>query len=327
MDQLEALRIRYAHLPDEQSIWDALIRLARHFSEASVIDAAAAAFALNAILNNSDIPLHELSPQMREAFALSYPHVDLIELAKGPPSEMQGFMNAWRGKLFEVTVRDRLNQGESVAGLHLGPGETARLAADATQPGWDLEILSAKGESVAQIQLKATDSLAYVQEHFARYPGISVIATSELAGHEHLTSLHPALDISDAHLTHQVQVAADHLHAPQHDDWLAGLPWVLIAATEAWSVLRGQKTGEQALAHAATRGVRTAGWLLVGKVVSLVSPILALGVLAGRVLFGLASSSDTHKSEPSDRTDVIRIQIESFVTVPNRLLPKYSGDC
>ena len=102
-------------------------------------------------------------------------------MAGRSPEELAGFVNGWKGKLFEVDVRDRLNAGEWVGDLHLEPSQTAQLAASATQPGWDLAIYDSHGAVVDQLQLKATDSLAYVKHALEQYPGIHVLTTAEVA--------------------------------------------------------------------------------------------------------------------------------------------------
>ena len=83
--------------------------------EQSLLDAAAAAISLNGIVNGDAINFDQITPQMREAFELSFPN-DVLEerlsdLDTADPAELAGFMSNWRGKYFEVLVRDELNSG------------------------------------------------------------------------------------------------------------------------------------------------------------------------------------------------------------------------
>jgi hypothetical protein len=90
------------------------------------------------------------------------------------PEELQGFLSSVKGKLFEMKYVEDLNSGM------LPKDYTALLADSPTQPGWDIEIRG-PDESLEQVfQLKATDSLNYVQEAIEKYPDIDIVTTSEL---------------------------------------------------------------------------------------------------------------------------------------------------
>ena len=70
---------------------------------------------------------------------------------------------------------------ESVVGeIELLPGQVARLAESPTQPGWDLRIENEDGSVAELIQLKATESMAYVKSALDEYPGIRVAVPSEV---------------------------------------------------------------------------------------------------------------------------------------------------
>lgn len=94
---------------------------------------------------------------------------------------LQGAVNTAKGKYFEYLVVERLNQGKQVGPLLLEPGQQAVLAESMTQPGWDLRIVDEYGAAVEYLQLKATDSVAYIRKALERYPDIQVLATSEVA--------------------------------------------------------------------------------------------------------------------------------------------------
>lgn len=94
---------------------------------------------------------------------------------------LQGAVNTAKGKYFEYLVVDRLNQGQQVGPLLLVPGQQAVLAESMTQPGWDLRIVDEHGAAVEYLQLKATDSVAYIRSALERYPDIQILATGEVA--------------------------------------------------------------------------------------------------------------------------------------------------
>ncbi len=120
------------------------------------------------------------NPQLVEAFRLQYPNVDLESLAGRSAEALGGIVNGVKGKYFEVLVRDRLNEGETLGELQLEPGQVARLAESSTQPGWDLEIVDRNGDTVEQVQLKATESMSYVKKALNDYPDIRVAVPEEI---------------------------------------------------------------------------------------------------------------------------------------------------
>ena len=166
----------------------ALVALAERYrrrNEREVLELAAVA---------SDISLDDLTtlglepdanPQLIEAFQLQYPNVELASLSERSSEALEGFVSGVKGKYFEVLVRDELNTGETLGELQLEPGQIARLAESPTQRGWDLEILDRQGETVEQIQLKATESMSYVRDALEKYPEFRVAAPEELDSTSH----------------------------------------------------------------------------------------------------------------------------------------------
>lgn len=94
---------------------------------------------------------------------------------------LQGAVNTAKGKYFEYLVVEKLNRGEQVGPLMLQPGQSAALAESMTQPGWDLRIVDEHSAAVEYLQLKATDSVAYIRSALERYPDIQILATGEVA--------------------------------------------------------------------------------------------------------------------------------------------------
>jgi hypothetical protein len=103
----------------------------------SIVDAASVGIALEALVAGTDVHLERLSDQAREAYEAAFPNVPIESLHDASQDQLQGMLNAWKGKLFEVDVRDQLNSGEWVGDWHLDSGQTAELAASPTQEGWD----------------------------------------------------------------------------------------------------------------------------------------------------------------------------------------------
>lgn len=274
MDELRDLHRHYRQQLGAEDAWQALKSLyARYVKEReqTILDAAASGIALNALLAGGEIDLDKVTPQMAEAFHLAYPHEELSALADRSPEELAGFINGWKGKLFEVDVRDRLNAGEWVGDLHLEPGQTAELAASATQPGWDLAISDAHGAVVDQLQLKATGSLAYVKDALEKYPDTHVLATSEVGADagDHLHGLLSTSDNSNDYLTDAIaQPLSDHLGHSILDTLLPGLPLALIGLTEGYGALTGKRTGKRASERAVSRTGKSLlagaiGWVLI----------------------------------------------------------------
>lgn len=242
--------------------------------EQSLMDAAAAAATVNALFLTDRIDMSQVTPQMEEAFRLAYPNIDLSSLADRSPAEVEGFLSAWKGKYFEVVVRDNLKAGEWVGDIHLGTGQTAVLAESATQPGWDLQILDLDGSVAHELQLKATQSLGYVKQALERYPDIDVITTDEVldAGGEEVKGIF-ASGFSDSDLEETIQAPMEALLDSPLEELvetvLPGLPFVLIAVGEGRKVLMGRKSFELAMQDGLYRAVKTGAAIGIGALVVL----------------------------------------------------------
>ena len=240
--------------------------------EQTLIDAAAATAAINALYLTDQIDYEQITPQMEEAFHLAYPNVDLESIVNSDPDEVVGFLNGWKGKYFEVLVRDDLNDGNWIGDVHLDPGQYTEIAGSATQPGWDLQIFNDDGSIANALQLKATNSLGYVQEALEKYPDIDVLATSEVFDHgDMLTDQIINSGVSNDDLTNAI-------HAPMEslfdsgigefvEDILPGLPFVIIALTEGRKVMVGKKSFEVAFTNGLERAAKTGLSMGVGALV------------------------------------------------------------
>lgn len=223
-----------------------------------------------------DHSLHSvpITPQMREAWELAYPHHSLSSLQDESTEQIAGFVNGWKGKYFEVLVRDELNGGSWIGDLHLAPGQLAHLATQVNQPGWDLVITDSHGDVVQELQLKATNSLSYIKEALERYPDIQIVTTDEVidaSGHisdEFVDALTPS-GISNAEMTDQVAGAmdtalGDGVVFDDVLDLLPGLPFVIIALDEGRQVIMRGKTLAAALESGGERMTASGAALAIG---------------------------------------------------------------
>ena len=164
--------------------------------------------------------LADVSPDVLKAYELAYPDLaaqrGFLEQVSTlhSPDQISGFTNGIKGKLFEIQYADYLNNG------HLPDGFHASLAEAANQPGFDLIISGPDGQVSDYLQLKATESAAYVQQALLRYPDIHVVATDEVflsvAGKELLESgnvMHSGL--SD----HAIEAIAQSNIEQAHNAW------------------------------------------------------------------------------------------------------------
>lgn len=287
------------------------------------IQGAAAGVAITSLLNADDIDISDLPPQVHEAFELAYPNVPIESLEDAGTEGIAGYVNAWKGKLFEVETRDKLNAGETVGDIHLPEGQHAVLADSATQSGWDLQILNADGSVATELQLKATDSLAYVKQAIEENPDIHVLATSDLALEAEGVAGLSFAGISEDELESFISdpfMAAENIDFL--DAFLPGLPFMLIATRQGIALFSGSRNWKEALSVAIEESAKTtiaigvAGFSTVvaeevaGEVVEdIVGDIIAEAFFGTVLPFGLGflvrralkDSSPKTKPEPPPR--------------------------
>lgn len=87
------------------------------------------------------------------------------------PDQVQGIASNVKGILHEMLVM----QAENVDGDEI----VARIFEATNHPGSDLEFVM-DGDIVGEVQLKAVQDPSTIIKHFARYPDIDVLATSEV---------------------------------------------------------------------------------------------------------------------------------------------------
>ena len=275
IDSLQRLAKNYP-AGDRSSLAD----LASHYrnkSQQEILELAgiAADVSTDSILNLGFEP--EDNSLVMEAFKLQYPNVDQDSLVGASEERLFGLANGIKGKYFEVLVRDRLNEGETLGELRLGPGQEARLAESPIQEGWDLEILKIEdGSLVEQLQLKATTSMSYVKTAFDSNPDIRVAVPSEIDG---VSDKILATDISEHDLAEAVErQLGEHSEDAMNDllDRTAELSFdaapivsgIFVAATEGRLVLIGQSSLDESLRRGAGRLGRATVFSTLGATLS-----------------------------------------------------------
>jgi hypothetical protein len=188
-----------------------------------------------------------------------------------------------------------------VGDLHLEPGQHAELAASATEPGWDIQIIDGDGGVADAIQLKATESVSYVHRALERYPDTPILTTHEVASKliDHGTIYDSGID--NGTLTDSVNDTLSDASADAVSDGLIGaMPLSLIAATEAFHVWSGKKTVDEAMSSGGDRLAKGAVAGAVAAAVSVVATPL-VGAVAGFVT-RLMLNEET-KTRPGPKLD------------------------
>ncbi len=285
---------------------DALPQLAgryrrRHERETLEVAAIAADVSLDNVVNLGLEP--EADPQFLEAFRLQYPNVEIDSLRGATEEQLEGWANGSKGKYFEVLVRDKLNAGETVGGITLGPGEVADLAGSPVEPGWDLEIVNkSTGDVVEQVQLKATDSLGYAKSALEKYPNIPVMVPQELQDEASGMDALLSADISNeeledmtgeqlAELSESVAISAGNQISEFALDAIPIGSAVCIGVIEGAKVMLGTSTVEESFKRGRVRLARSAVYTTIGAALtaagaaSVVSipAVTALKIAEGRV--------------------------------------------
>ncbi len=281
---LKTLAESYPHQERE-----ALMALAQEYRsrnewESLEIAAIATDVSLDSVLNlGLDL---EADSQFIEAFRLQYPNVDIDSLSGASEERLNGLANGVKGKYFEVLVRDRLNDGERIGELELQPGQVARLSDSSTQPGWDLRIEDEDGTVDELLQLKATDSMAYVKQALERYPDIRVVTPTEV---DDVANNIIGTDISDDQLELITRTQIDEMGEGVVVDLLDkgaemafdSIPFVSMVTT---GVIEGRNylTGRFALRESLRRGAERIGRATVYDAIG-----TALGPVGVPVVMGL----------------------------------------
>ncbi|HWB44410.1 MAG TPA: hypothetical protein VG900_03150 [Hyphomicrobiaceae bacterium] len=259
-------------------------------------EALACGAAVSALWSGGSFDPERLDAQQREAFNLAFPNLSVEDVSDYSGGALTGLLNAWKGKLFEIKVRDSLNDGEWVGNWHLEAGQRAVLADSPTQVGWDLAIYGSDGAIAEQIQLKSTDLIAHVEAAAERYPEIPIVATAEVGSASSATTDISISDISNSALEEGL---SDATAASLLDSgWGVVLPGLPLALNLYW-VAKGDRTPEQATravaASAAAIGTAAVATDLLSDIATevVLNGVVGFGVgFLARKLFGWLLSGD-----------------------------------
>lgn len=213
----------------------------------------------------------DLDPLLQQAVRDTNPGLGETRWFSLDAEERIGAINAAKGKYFEYLFVDRLNAGEQVGDVVLAPGQQAVIAESMTQPGWDVQIVDDHGAVIQYLQMKATDSSAYIREALERYPDFQIVSTSEAA--DLLDGHAMVLDagIGNDELKRQVGAAvdlADDAVAERFVDYFCPLwPLMAIAAMEGYKVSIGRASIDSFVEQLAHRGKRLLAIKLAGATV------------------------------------------------------------
>lgn len=124
----------------------------------------------------------QIPEELQRAYSLACPDLatekSLQQMVQSmDDTQLSGFVNLLKGKLFELRYVEYLNDGHLPTGFH------AELASSANQAGWDVAILDDQGQVSEALQLKATESASYISHALERYPYINVVTTEEVYSH------------------------------------------------------------------------------------------------------------------------------------------------
>lgn len=132
------------------------------------------------LLSDSQVDISEDHPVIealrRSADQLDDASVEEIRayLSEMPPESLAGVINNAKGIYHEQLFVAAENADGDVW--------QATIMPETNHPGSDVVLENSVTGETIEVQLKATDSAAYVSEHFERYPDIPVMTTEELAG-------------------------------------------------------------------------------------------------------------------------------------------------
>lgn len=239
---LDALLARYAPYSSESiDPIQELIGRYRQYRAASILDIATVASTL-AIDTLHD---RQLDPLALKAVQDTNPSFDPYRLFGYSDEEWMGVVNSAKGKYFEYLVAEKLNHGDAVGDVVLPDGYHAQLADTMNQPGWDLKIVNEDGNVSEYLQLKVTESAAYIHEAMTRYPDITILATDEVAARMPHESMVLDSHLSEHDIENAIHISIDGAQVGYLDNFWDSfhpvIPLLIIAVTEGYRVVIGKQ--------------------------------------------------------------------------------------
>jgi hypothetical protein len=237
--------------------WTDALRKYTRLNRHSLIDIAVDAANISLTISNDPSTLSD--PLVMSAIRDTVPTFDFDNPLTG--QALEGAINTAKGKYFEYLVVEKLNNGERVGDVVLPEGYTAKVAESLTQPGWDIQILDQSLVNSEYLQLKATDSAAYIKEALDRYPDITILTTDEALDAQSDNYLILDSDISNSTLEQTVRGALESSDAAIGDAFIDAfnplLSIAFILGTEGLKVSVSKKDMGQAMLSLSHRTTRT----------------------------------------------------------------------
>lgn len=316
---LHDLRGRYGRYKSDSfdPVGDLLTRY-RQYQNTRLVDLAVVALSLGAQPDS----VAELNPLALKALQDTNPNFDPDRVGSYSDQEWMGIVNSAKGKYFEYLVVDDLNSGGTVGDLTLPDGYSAQLADSMTQPGWDMRIVDQQGVTAELLQLKATESVGYIQQTLDRYPDISILTTHEVA-----TSLGPHDMVLDSNMTeaeieraiHEVTGSLNEGYLDQFWDQfhpIAGL--LVIVASQGYHVVMSKQSVAGAVEVAKARAARS---LLAGGAGAVIKTITGswivsvLGAISVGMAFERSQNIDELVEVLKSRNKVLHLRVDHYMNL------------
>lgn len=252
--ELEVIGRRHGHTSTSSKMlsWLDAVNKYSGFHKTGILDIAVTA--ANLTYNLSTIEPSTYDPLAKRAIIETNPSFDFDNPPVG--DQLKGALNAAKGKYFEYTVIERLNNGERVGDVILPEGYQAVMAGSLTQPGWDIKIISPDNSVSEYLQMKATDSISYVRSALEKYPDIRIVATDEVANSLTEEDMVLDSDISDQWLTDAVDATISHQESFLDlflESFSPVMSLAVIAGTEGLQVMVSRKGVDDALESVLSR--------------------------------------------------------------------------
>lgn len=158
-------------------------------------------------------------------------------LSQYSPAQLKGISNNVKGIYHEIRFIETENSD--------GDDIEAELYELTNHPGADIRLINTATGEIADIQLKATNSDHYVDEHIDRYPDIDVFATEEVAKNH---SFVKSSGFSNTELSNDVSNTLNKMN--KTDDYIetaVTTSGLISAALNTKAVLEGKQSGSVAL--------------------------------------------------------------------------------
>jgi hypothetical protein len=276
---LSPLLTRYrSHASDTIDPLGKLLERHRQYRQSLLIDLVAVATGLTLAAPDT------LDPLALQAIHDTNPTFDPNRLGDYTDAELMGVVNSAKGKYFEYLVVDQLNAGATVGDVTLPDGYYAQLADSMTQPGWDIRIVDANGQTADLLQLKATESIGYLQATLERYPDIVILTTHEVAEGLPNNRLVLDSDLSEADLEQTINATLDNLQSGWLDQFWETfnplIPLLVIAATQGYQIVVNRQRIASSVEVAKARAARSLVAGGVGAMVKVVTDSFLVAIPA-----------------------------------------------